>query len=133
MDKASQSPQKRLAVCLIVAGCLSLGAQAQSSRPEKKDKPAEDVSFSVLDSTEAQWNMRSMNDTVYRNLPMNAAYFERDRIRLPDSFRMYQPQSLGEEMIVKSPEAGEDTSKVDVAAPTTIRVNGKVQPLKQDS
>ncbi len=128
MNKASLSLPRRLAACLVVVGCLTLSAQGQSRRPEKKEKPADDVSISVLDSSDAQWNMRSMNDTVYRNTPMNAAYFERDRVKLPDSFKMYRPKSLGDDMVVKT---GSSDLQIDGVAPTTIRVNGKDQPLKQ--
>lgn len=94
---------------------------AQKSSSKDKDKKREkQTSFSVLDSTEAQWGRRSINDSIYRGYTVNAVYLERGRQRLPDSFNMYKPQPIGAENVIGS----EDESPT-----TTIRVNGKEQKL----
>lgn len=109
---------KNLAAGLAFTLLLSIGVDAQSRR-QNKDKKSEDVPISVLDSSEAQWGMRSVNASVYQGLPMNAVMLERGRAPLPDSFPRYQPKPLGNEIVVKSRDA----------APATIRVNGVEMPI----
>jgi hypothetical protein len=98
---------------------LTLTAFAEK-RPEKKEGQS---SISVMDSTEAQWGRRSINDSVYRGYTVNAVYFERGRQRLPDSFNMYKPTPIG--------PANVGDSK-DSQTPTTIKVNGVDQDIPQD-
>lgn len=86
-------------------------------RPEKKEGG---TSFSVLDSTEAQWGMRSINDSVYRNYTVNGVYLERGRQKLPDTFNMYQPSPID----TGAPLPGK--------SPTTITINGQKQELPKD-
>lgn len=108
-----------LAACLVLA--LSTGVVADDQTTEKeKGKKKEATSFSVLDSTEAQWGRRSINDSIYRGYTVNAVYLERGRQRLPDSFNMYRPQPVNVES-----SGGE--------SPTTIKVNGKEQKLPSDA
>lgn len=112
-------------ICAVVTASLVLslssGVMAQKSSSKDKDKKREkQTSFSVLDSTEAQWGRRSINDSIYRGYTVNAVYLERGRQRLPDSFNMYKPQPIGAENVIGS----EDESPT-----TTIRVNGKEQKL----
>ena len=115
MNRMGQTT-KLLTVCGLMLA-LTLGAAAEK-RPKKKEGQQ---SISVMDSTEAQWGRRSINDSIYRGYTVNAVYFERGRQRLPDSFKMYKPQPIGEDNIVKSSSPGE--------TPTTINVNGKSQKL----
>jgi hypothetical protein len=104
-----------LALGLVMA--LSIGAAAE--RPKKKKEAS---SLSILDSTEAQWGRRAVNDSVYRDYTVNAVYFERGRQRLPDSFKMYKPTPIGADSVGHS---GGET-------PTTMTVNGKEQKLQDD-
>ena len=106
---------QRVAAALALGFTLSMAAGAEK-RPEKK----ENTSFSVLDSTEAQWGMRSINDSVYRGYTVNAVYLERGRQALPDSFKMYRATPVTSESANPSEQSG---------APTTFRVNGKEQEL----
>lgn len=111
--------KRTLACGLSVLMLAGLAANAQSEKSEEDEKPQR--SISIMDSTEAQWGRRSVNDSIYRNLPVNAVYLERGKQRLPDSFKMYKPKGIGEENMVSSEKA-----------PTTIRVNGRVQNLQTD-
>lgn len=108
---------KTISTALALGLVMALSVSAVADRPTKKKEAS---SFSVLDSTEAQWGRRSINDSVYRDYTVNAVYFERGRQRLPDSFRMYKPTPVGAESV-----SGE-------TAPTTIRVNGKEQKLPEN-
>ncbi len=100
---------------------MSLGLTALSEkRPEKKEGSP---SISVMDSTEAQWGRRSINDSIYRGYTVNAVYFERGRQRLPDSFDMYKATPVDSDTILHS-NVKEN--------PTTIKVNGKEQTLPTD-
>ena len=116
--------QSRKVVTLGIAllFTLTLGAGAQSRRQGDKDKGDDDAPISIMDSTQAQWGMRSVNDSVYQGYTVNGVYLERDRTnKLPDSFPKYTPRKLGNEIIVRSS---------DKAAPSTIRVNGVETPLE---
>ena len=104
----------KVGTALALGLVLALSVSAMADRPKKKKEAA---SFSVLDSTEAQWGRRSINDSIYRDYTVNAVYFERGRQALPDTFKMYKATPVGAESI-----PGE-------VAPTTIRVNGKEQKL----
>lgn len=107
---------KLATVCgLILAMATGISAQ---EKPEKKESQP---SISVMDSTEAQWGRRSINDSIYRGYTVNAVYFERGRQKLPDSFKMYKPKPIGADNIVRSENSSE--------TPTTIKVNGKNQKL----
>lgn len=116
-------PLRRVtAIGIALAFSLSLHAAAQSTRRHNKDKVEEDPPISILDSTEAQWGMRSVNDSVYQGYPLNAVYLERGRQRLPDNFPRYVPKPLGNDIVVPSSEQ---------AVPSTIRVNGVETPLEK--
>lgn len=112
------SKNGRKLTALVGSLLIALTFIANAEKPEKKEGQ---TSFSVMDSTEAQWGRRSINDSVYRGYTVNAVYLERGRQKLPDSFKMYRPSPVGEEVIERS-------SKPD-QTPTTIRVNGKDQKL----
>ena len=75
------SYQKKTICSALAAGlvlALSVGVVADDQKPVKeRGKKKEATSFSVLDSTEAQWGRRSINDSVYRGYTVNAVYFER--------------------------------------------------------
>jgi hypothetical protein len=114
--------RKVTAVGLALIFTLSITAGAQSSRRQNKDKSDDQAPISIMDSTEAQWGMRSVNDSVYQGYPMNAVYLERGRTRLPDSFPKYTPKPLGNEIVVRSS---------DQPTPSTIRVNGVETPLEK--
>lgn len=114
--------QRVIAIGIALAFSLSLSAVAQSSRRHNKDKAEEDPPISFMDSTEAQWGMRSVNDSVYQGYPLNAVYLERGRQRLPDNFPKYVPKPLGNDIVVRSSEQ---------TVPTTIRVNGVETPLEK--
>lgn len=108
------------AITLALTVSLQASSEAQTRR-QNKDKPDESPNISILDSSEAQWGMRSVNDSVYQGYPMNAIYLERGRSRLPDSFPKYTPRPLTTDIIIRSSQP---------AAPTTIRVNGVEKPLE---
>ncbi len=112
--------QKVIAFAAAVLLFTSLSAEAQSRRQNKDKTEEEAAPISILDSTEAQWGMRSVNDSVYQGYPMNAVYLERGRSKLPANFPKYTPKPLGDEVIVRS--SGNPT--------TTIRVNGVETPLE---
>lgn len=118
MKSTMKKTQKSLTTALIAGLILSMGLTAMADRPKKKDEPQ---SFKVLDSTEAQWGRRSINDSVYRNYTVNAVYFERGRQALPESFHMYKPSKIGLDNI--------KNSKPDEQPPTVIKVNGQEQKL----
>jgi hypothetical protein len=111
-----------IAIGITLICMLSLSATAQSRRQNTDQKSDDDPPISIMDSTEAQWGMRSVNDSVYQGYPMNAVYLERGRQRLPDSFPKYTPKPLGNEIVVRSS---------DQATPSTIRVNGVETPLEK--
>jgi hypothetical protein len=112
-----------MAAALSLSLLLSLSVGAQSSRRQGDDDPSDDEApISIMDSTDAQWGMRSVNDSVYQGYPMNAVYLERGRQRLPDSFPKYQPKKLGNEIMVRSSGA---------PAPSTIQINGVTTPLEK--
>lgn len=114
------SPQQRItALGAALLLTFTLSAEAQSRR-QSKDKAEEETPISILDSTEAQWGMRSVNDSVYQGYPMNAVYLERGRSKLPASFPKYTPKPLGDDIVVRSSGASN----------TTIRVNGVEKPLE---
>lgn len=106
---------------LVTVLSVAMMLSAAADRPTKKDKKKNNISVSVLDSTEAQWGRRSINDSVYRDSTVNAVYFERGRQRLPDSFKMYRATPVTSDVITSS---GPDT--------TTITVNGREQKLPED-
>lgn len=117
--------QKRRAVAAGIAlvFLFSVGAGAQSSRRQDKDKSDDEAPISIMDSTQAQWGMRSVNDSVYQGYTVNGVYLERDRTnKLPESFPKYTPRKLGNEIVVRSS---------DTPAPSTIRVNGVETPLEK--
>lgn len=111
-----------LALGFLLTVALASDAVAQKKDGETK-KEQRSPGISVLDSTEAQWGRRSINDSVYRGYTVNAVYLERGRQRLPDSFRMYRPTPIDENSIVGSGEK---------QAPMTIKVNGQDQPIPQE-
>lgn len=113
-----KSAYQVLAAGLALAVLLSVGVEAQSRR-HHKEKKDDNVPITILDSSETQWGMRSVNASVYQGLPMNAVMLERGRAPLPESFPRYQPKPLGNEIVVKSKDA----------APATIRVNGVETPI----
>lgn len=115
-----QMPRQTLAAGLAFTLLLSVGAQAQSRR-HNKDKKDEEVPITILDASETQWGMRSVNASVYQGIPMNAVMLERGRQPLPDSFPRYQLKPLGNDIVVPSKET----------APATIRVNGVETPIPE--
>lgn len=110
-----------LAATLALSTLISVGVEAQSRR-HNKEKKDEEVPITILDSTETQWGMRSVNASVYQGLPMNAVMLERGRQPLPDSFPRYQPKPLGTDIVIRSKDA----------APATIRVNGVETPMPEN-
>ncbi len=113
-----KSAYQVLATGLALTVLLSIGVEAQSRRQNKENKD-DNVPITILDSSETQWGMRSVNASVYQGLPMNAVMLERGRTPLPESFPRYQPKPLGNEIVIQSKEA----------APATIRVNGVETPI----
>ena len=97
MSSQKKTVSQALAAALVLALTVGGLAQEAESGKEDKGKKKEATSFSVLDSTEAQWGRRSINDSVYRGYTVNAVYLERGRQRLPDSFKMYRPQPISVE------------------------------------
>jgi hypothetical protein len=118
-----RSQKRRVAAAGIAVALLLSGSAAAQSRRHNKDKSDDNPPISIMDSTEAQWGMRSVNDSVYQGYPMNAVYWERDRTKLPDSFPKYTPRKLGNEIVVRSSST---------PMPSTIRVNGVETPLEAD-
>jgi len=114
----TRKTRSTLCVSLAFVCALTLTSWAEE-RPKKKSDAA---SISVMDSTEAQWGRRSINDSIYRGYTVNAVYLERGRQRLPDSFHMYKPSPISEKNVIRSGQ-GE---------PTTIRVNGVEQTLPEE-
>jgi hypothetical protein len=117
-----KSSTQVLGAALCLAFGLSLAAGAQTRR-HSKDKKDEEARISILDSTDAQWGMRSVNASVYQGYPMNAVYLERGRTKLPDSFPSYKSGKLGNEIVVRSSSGP--------ATPSTMRVNGVETPLPE--
>lgn len=116
--------RRTVAATLTTVLLLSLAAGAQSSRRQgDSDTSDDEPPISIMDSTDAQWGMRSVNDSVYQGYPMNAIYLERGRQRLPDNFPKYTPKPLTNEIVVRS--SSDPT-------PSTIRVNGVETPLESD-
>lgn len=114
---------RKLCASLLVCGLIMGFTQITSAekRPKKKEGQP---SISVLDSTEAQWGQRSINDSLYRGYTVNAVYLERGRQKLPESFNMYKPKPIDEDNFVRPvPSSG---------PPTTIRVNGTERQLKEN-
>lgn len=116
--------RKSVVVALGLAVLLSTVASPQNKKSDEPKKKKEATSFSVLDSSEAQWGRRSINDSIYRGYTVNAVYFERGRQRLPDSFKMYKPTPIGAENVVQTGQ--------EQGSPTTIKVNGKEQKLQDE-
>ena len=90
--------------------------------------------ISILDSTEAQWGRRSLNDSIYRGYTVNAVYLERGRQKLPGSFQLYKPTRIGIDSIVRSgPKQSPSATIVESQkkSPTTIKVNGQEQKIEE--
>ena len=113
---------RRVPVAVGLALALTFVTGAGAQEKDKEAKKDRSPSISVMDSTEAQWGRRSINDSIYRGYTVNAVYLERGRQRLPDSFHMYKPKPIDESNVVQS---GSES-------PTTIRVNGSEQSLSQE-
>lgn len=112
-------------ICAALLACsLAVGLTQTASADRRPKKKEGQPSISVLDSTEAQWGQRSINDSLYRGYTVNAVYFERGRQKLPDSFNMYKPQPIGEQNLVRPVQSN--------GAPTTIRINGTERDLPTD-
>lgn len=116
-------PRRVIAAGIGLILLCSVTANAQGSRRQDKDKSDDELPISIMDSSQAQWGMRSVNDSVYQGYPMNAVYLERGRTRLPDIFPRYQSGKLGNEIVIRAS---------GVATPSSIRVNGVDTPLSEN-
>lgn len=116
---------KRIAttICaLTLCSVLLMSLSANAQRRERLNKSEDPASIKFMDSTQAQWGRRSVNDQIYKGVPVNATYLERGRQRLPDTFWMYKPKPISTDDLVGP------TKKT--SPPATIKVNGKSQDLK---
>ena len=110
-------------VCAVtLCSLLLLSSSANAQRRERLKKTEDPASIKIMDSTQAQWGRRSVNDSIYKGMPVNATYLERGRQRLPKTFWMYKPKPIDSDNIVQSSKKP--------ASPAKIRVNGKSQDLK---
>ncbi len=114
---------------LWVLGGSPVAAQNQRS---EKETPPESTQIKILDSTEAQWGRRSVNDSVYLGYPVNMVYQERGRQRLPETFRMYQPEPIDHSNIVQKTRSESETGAAgESEPPTRIRMNGTERSLER--
>ena len=89
--------------------------------------------ISILDSSEAQWGRRSINDSIYRGYTVNAVYLERGRQKLPGSFQLYKPSRFGIDSIVRAAPKQNPSATIlqtKTQSPTTIKVNGEEQRIE---
>lgn len=121
-----RKPQATTLITVTLLLSLTMSSYAQSRR-HNKDKEDDPAPISVMDSTEAQWGMRSVNASVYQGLPLNAVYLERGRQRLPDSFPHYQQGKLNQDIVVRS--SSTQSKETPNTPPNTMRVNGVETPL----
>ncbi len=115
----------------LLFGLLLGSAGAQDSDKRSNKETEQSTQFKFLDSTEAQWGRRSVNDSVYLGYPVNAVYQERGRQRLPDSFKGYRPGPIDHSSIVQKTKSDSELEPLD-AVPSRIRVNGSERPLESD-
>lgn len=87
--------------------------------PEVDDEPG--VKF--LDSSEAWWFRRSVNDSIYNNYTVNGVFNERDKVRLGQEFQRYKSSEV--KLVKVQPMA-------KGPAPTYhLKMNGKVVEVKE--
>jgi len=88
---------------------------APTSQPARTDSDKQDVELEVLDSDQADWNFRTVNDPIYRDgSSVNSVMFERRsarQVRRAD----FLPTGQIEEVEVRG----------SMAAPTVIRIQGR--------
>ena len=89
---------------------------AKTQEQQKKD--AEGMEFDFVDSSEAYWVTRSLNDTLYNaGYSPNAVNSERDQVRVDGKLsRMYKPPEVVEIKVKGRP----------VGPMPTLRINGMV-------
>lgn len=112
---------------LVVTLLSGLGnpADAQNHRSKKdKDSEKEESSVKVLDSTEAQWFRRSVNDSVYGTYTVNGVFNERDKVRLGQKFNIYKPTSVKVGKLEQRPAFEQPEYK--------LRINGKTVEVKEE-
>ncbi len=109
-----------LVLVLGLAGPTSAQRSPQArptptSQPARTDSDQEDVELEVLDSEQADWNFRTVNDPIYRDgSSVNSVMFERRsarQVRRAD----FLPTGQIEEVQVHG----------SMAAPTVIRIQGR--------
>ncbi|MGE0496067.1 MAG: hypothetical protein AB7S38_43080 [Vulcanimicrobiota bacterium] len=66
----------------------------EQTQEEKEKEDVEGAEFTFMDSTEAQWFRRSVNDSIYYGYTVNGVFNERDRVRLGQEFQMYKPAEV---------------------------------------
>ena len=98
---------------------LCTPAFAQSNTPED---PEREPGVKFLDSSEAFWFRRSVNDSIYHAYTVNGVFNERDKVRLGQEFKIYRPTPVKFEKLNPAPQG-----------PTpeyTIKMNGKLVQVK---
>lgn len=110
-----------LGLILLTIPALAQEAPKRTAREaktiEQQRKEVEGMDFDFVDSSEAYWVTRSLNDTLYNQGSVNAVNLERDQVRKDDKLAtMYKPPEVVEVRVKGKP----------VGPMPTLKINGKV-------
>lgn len=103
-----------LGLALLVSPALAQETKPKAPRDaktlEQQKKDAEGMEFDFVDSSEAYWVTRSLNDTIFNaGYSPNAVNLERDQVRRDDKIsRMYKPPEVVEVRIKETGRADAD-------------------------
>ena len=113
--------QKSLVLGFLLALLALAPAFGQTTNPDEELDKEPGVKF--LDSSEAWWHRRSINDSIYKDYTVNGVFNERAQVRLGQEFHLYKKSEvkLGKvEPVAKGP-----------APNYSIKMNGKVVQVKE--
>ncbi len=114
--------QKYLLSGLLVA-LLTFGTAFAQTDKDKEAEVDDEPGVKFLDSSEAWWFRRSVNDSIYHAYTVNGVFNERDQVRLGQEFQRYKSSEV-KLMKVQPAATG--------PAPTyRLKMNGKVVEVKE--
>lgn len=114
-----------LGVALLASPALAQESTATTTRTpreaknlEQQRKEVEGMEVDFVDSSEAYWITRSLNDTLYNaGGSVNSVNLERDQVRKDDKIaKMYKPPQVVEVRVKGKP----------VGPMPTLKINGRV-------
>ncbi len=97
-------------------------AQPKKATQAQQEEDVDDLDVSFMDSSDAVWFRRSVNDSIYNGYTVNGVFHERGRARLRNDFYRYSPGQVTFGKVQQT--------KVDPKPNYQLRVNGKVVEVK---